>query len=111
LILYKENKFSSIHLDALYKSLIQGKSISVAFEEQNRFPKFAIIFLELSQETSSLIENTQKIADMFTGISEDRTTQELERMREVRTRAKAGARISTELAGMDAKKSENEFLE
>ena len=53
----------------------------------------------------------KQIADMVNGISNDRTTEELQRLREMRQKAVANARISRELAGMDAKKAESEFLE
>ena len=41
----------------------------------------------------------------------DRTNEELHRLRELRQKASANARISRELAGMDNKKAESEFLE
>ncbi len=53
----------------------------------------------------------RQIADMVNGISNDRTSEELQRLRDVRQKAVANARISRELAGMDAKKAESEFLE
>jgi chromosome segregation ATPase len=53
----------------------------------------------------------KEIADMISGISEDRTSKELEQMRELRREMKAEARISHELAGTDTKRSEAEFLE
>ena len=34
----------------------------------------------------------KQLADMITGISEDRTSKELQEMRDLRTRSKAGAR-------------------
>ncbi len=52
----------------------------------------------------------KELSDMITGISEDRTSQELEEMRELRNKAKATARVSRELAGTDAKRAEEEFL-
>ncbi len=53
----------------------------------------------------------KQIADMVTGISNDKTSEELRELREVRTKASANAKISRELAGMDSKRAENEFLE
>ncbi len=53
----------------------------------------------------------KQIADMVNGISNDKTSQELQRLRDMRQKAVANARVSRELAGMDAKKAENEFLE
>jgi phage shock protein A len=53
----------------------------------------------------------KEIADLLTGISQDRTHEELQELREVRDQAKATARVSREMAGVDAKRSEAEFLE
>ncbi len=53
----------------------------------------------------------KQIADMMTGLSNDRTSEELRELRELRSKARAGARISRELAGMDTKKMEADFLE
>lgn len=51
-----------------------------------------------------------EIADMLSGISEDRSAKELQDLREVRRQAKANARVSREVAGVTAKQSEDEFL-
>ncbi len=53
----------------------------------------------------------KQIADMMTGLSSDRTSEELRELREVRSKAHASARVSRELAGMDTKRAETEFLE
>jgi phage shock protein A len=53
----------------------------------------------------------KQIADMVNGISNDRTNEELHRLRELRQKASANAKISRELAGMDTKKAEADFLE
>lgn len=53
----------------------------------------------------------KELADMISGISEDRTSQELQQMRDLRQKAKAGARVSREMAGIESKRSEEEFLE
>lgn len=53
----------------------------------------------------------KQIADMMTGLTNDRTSEELRELREMRSKARAGARISRELAGMDASKMEADFLE
>ncbi len=52
----------------------------------------------------------RELADMMAGISEDRTSQELQEMRDLRHKAKATARVSREVAGADARRSEEEFL-
>ncbi|MBU1170659.1 MAG: hypothetical protein KKD44_13945 [Proteobacteria bacterium] len=51
------------------------------------------------------------IADAFSGIAEDGTEKELQRMRELRQEVKAEARISREMAGTDTRAQEAEFME
>lgn len=53
----------------------------------------------------------KEIADMMTGLSNDRTSEELRELRETRQKAQANARISRELAGMDTKRAEAEYME
>ena len=53
----------------------------------------------------------KQIADMMTGLSNDSTSEELRELREMRQKASANARISRELAGMDTKRAEAEFME
>ena len=53
----------------------------------------------------------EEINNMLVGIGEDRTSKELEEMRELRQESKAKARISRELAGTDSKAMENEFMD
>ncbi|MBN2021500.1 MAG: hypothetical protein JW809_01785 [Pirellulales bacterium] len=52
----------------------------------------------------------QQIADMVAGISEDRTSQELAELRDMRREMKAKARMSREMSGLDTKRDEEEFL-
>ena len=52
----------------------------------------------------------REVADMLAGISQDRTSEELQELRQMRQEAKATARVSRELAGTDVKRSEEEFL-
>jgi len=53
----------------------------------------------------------KQIADMMTGLSNDRTSEELRELRELRQKASANARVSRELAGMDTQRAESEFME
>ena len=53
----------------------------------------------------------QQIADLMTGLSQDRTSEELRELRELRNKASANARVSRELAGLDTKQAEAEFME
>lgn len=53
----------------------------------------------------------REISDMLSGISQDKTNEELQELRDIRDNAKATARISREIAGVDAERSEQEFLE
>ena len=51
------------------------------------------------------------IADTLSGIAQDGTAEELQQLRELRSEAKAEAKISKELAGTDTKAQEADFLE
>ncbi len=53
----------------------------------------------------------RELADMVSGISEDRSSVELQEMRDLRAKAKATARVSREMAGLDSKRVEEEFLQ
>lgn len=53
----------------------------------------------------------EQIADMMTGLSNDRTSEELSELRELRQKAKAKARVGRELAGLDTQRAEDDFLE
>jgi phage shock protein A len=53
----------------------------------------------------------KEIADMLSGISKDRTNEELQEMRDIRDQSRATARVSREMAGVDTKRSEAEFLD
>ena len=56
-------------------------------------------------------QEEREIADMISGISNDRTAEELQELRDVRDAARATARVSREMAGTDVQRSEAEFLE
>ena len=53
----------------------------------------------------------KQIADIMTGLAEDRTGEELRELRELRGKATAQARMSREMAGLDTKRAEEEFLQ
>ena len=53
----------------------------------------------------------KEVADMLTGLSADRSSAELARMRDLRQQVKAEARVSKELAGTETQAQEAEFLE
>jgi hypothetical protein len=53
----------------------------------------------------------EEIGNILAGISEDRTSKELQEMRDLRQEQKAKARVSRELAGTDTKRQEAEFLD
>ncbi len=53
----------------------------------------------------------KEIGDLIRGISNDRTNEELQELRDIRDQAKATARISREIAGTDTARSEADFLE
>ncbi|MFC1597140.1 PspA/IM30 family protein [Planctomycetota bacterium] len=52
----------------------------------------------------------QQIADMVSGLSEDRSSEELAELRDLRREVKAKARMSREMSGLDTKRDEEEFL-
>lgn len=51
----------------------------------------------------------KELNDVLSGISEDGTGAELERMRDLRSQAKADAKVASELAGTDSKHLEAEY--
>ncbi|MCX5769894.1 MAG: hypothetical protein NTZ09_06430, partial [Candidatus Hydrogenedentes bacterium] len=53
----------------------------------------------------------KELADTLSGIAQDGTAEELQRLRQLRQEVKAEARISRELAGTDTKVQEAEFME
>jgi hypothetical protein len=56
-------------------------------------------------------QEERQIADIMTGLAEDRTSEELRELRELRQKAQAGARMSREIAGLDTKRAEDEFMQ
>jgi chromosome segregation ATPase len=52
----------------------------------------------------------KEISDMLSGIATDGTSAELQRMRDLRGKIKAESRISREIAGVDTRAQEAEFL-
>lgn len=67
---------------------------------------------EKHEAVAEIISSKQEkeIADMLSGVSEDRTAKELQELRDVRAQARAEARVSREVAGVTAKQSEAEFM-
>jgi len=53
----------------------------------------------------------KEIADTISGIAQDGTSEELQRLRHLREEVKAEARISREMAGTNTRAQESEFLE
>jgi phage shock protein A len=51
----------------------------------------------------------QQVADIMSNLTEDSTSQELQKMREMRTQAKASAQVSQTLSGLDTKTAESEY--
>lgn len=52
----------------------------------------------------------REVADMMSGIAQDTTSQDLQAMRDARNQAKASAKVSQTIAGMDNKSNENDYL-
>jgi phage shock protein A len=68
---------------------------------------------EASETVADIITAKQEkdIADLLAGIAKDTSSEELQRMRQLRQELRAEARISKELAGTDTKAQEAEFLD
>jgi chromosome segregation ATPase len=106
----KEGRCSELETDieTLEKTVaghkVQLESLRREFDKISREKHEAVADMITAKEEKQL-------ADMITGLSEDRTSKELQEMRDLRTRSKASARVSRELAGTDTKRTEAEFLE
>lgn len=79
---------------------------------QNLLRELEKIKSESSETVADMITAKQEkdIADTLTGIAQDGTAEELQRMRELRNEVKAEVQISRELAGTDTKRQEADFL-
>jgi len=68
---------------------------------------------EASDAVADMItaDHEKDLADTLSGIVQDGTAGELQRLRQLRQEVKAEARVSKELAGVDIKAQEAEFLE
>lgn len=56
-------------------------------------------------------QEQKQVADILNNLAEDTTSNDLQNMRELRQKARAGAKVSQELAGLDTKQAEDEFLD
>ena len=56
-------------------------------------------------------QQEKELADVFSGIAEGGSAEELQKLRELRQQVRAEAKVSKELAGTDAKAQEIEFME
>lgn len=106
----KENRCTELEqeIDGLEKSIGDHKT-----QLQSLMRDLEKIRQEKHEAVADIItaKEEQQIADMLSGISDDRTSEELQEMRELRSQSKAKARMSRELAGMDTKRAEEEFLQ
>jgi chromosome segregation ATPase len=68
---------------------------------------------ESAETVADIITAKQEkdIADLLSGIAQNNSAEELQRMRQMRQELRAEARISKELAGTDTKAQEAEFLD
>jgi phage shock protein A len=93
-------------------------------EDGTRVGEHKVMLEELAREIKELAsekheavadvisaQEEKNIADAISGISDDSTTEELQRLRDARQQMKAEARVSREMAGTDSKKQEADFLE
>jgi hypothetical protein len=68
---------------------------------------------EAAEAVADMITSREEreIGDMLAGIAKDGTAEELQQMRDMRNKVKAEAKISKEMAGIDTRAQEAEFLE
>lgn len=57
-----------------------------------------------------IAKQQREVADLMTGISTDKTSEDRRRLQELRGKIKADADISQQLAGIDEKKAEKDFM-
>lgn len=88
---------------------IQGHKISI----QSQMRDLEKLGEEKHDAVASVLSATEEkqLADIMTGLSEDRTSEELRELRQLRGKSSAEARMSREMAGLDTKRAEDEFLE
>lgn len=95
-------------LEALMDN-INGHKINI----QNQMRDLERLAEEKHDAVATVLSATEEkqIADMMTGLAEDKTGEELRELRELRNKAGAEARMSREMAGLDTKRAEDEFME
>jgi len=106
----KEARCTELEADAKQiDETIEGHKIQI----QSLLREFEKIKVEKHETIADMVtaKEEQELADMVSGLSDDRSAQELQEMRELRQKARGKAQISREVAGMDVKRSEQEFLE
>jgi len=88
---------------------VQGHKINI----QSQMRDLEKLAEEKHDTVASVLSATEEkqIADIMTGLAEDRNSEELRELRELRGKAGAEARMSRELAGLDTKRAEEEFLD
>lgn len=88
---------------------IQGHKVNI----QSQMRDLERLAEEKHDAVATVLSATEEkqIADMMTGLAEDRTSEELRELRELRNKAGASARMSREIAGLDTKRDEEEFME
>lgn len=95
-------------LEELVKN-VEGHKINI----QSQMRDLEKLAEEKHDTVASVLSATEEkqIADIMTGLAEDRTSEELRELRELRGKAGAQARMSREMAGLDTKRAEEEFLD
>lgn len=109
-LIEKENRVSDIEADMVeITDSIAGHKTQL----ESLLREIETVKQEKHETVAEIITSKEEreIADMISGISNDRTSEELQELRDVRDKAKANARISREMAGTDVARSEAEFME
>ncbi len=106
----KEARCTALESDVrTIQESIGGHKIQI----QTLMREFEKIKQEKHETVADIItaKEEKELVDLVAGIGEDRSSRELQEMRELRHKARGTARISREVAGMDTKHLEQEFLE
>ena len=106
----KEGRCAELETDinTIHESIANHK-----IQLQSLLREFEKIQQEKHETVADLItaKEEKELADMMAGISDDQASLELQELRDLRTKAKATARVSRELAGTDTKHLEEQFLQ
>jgi chromosome segregation ATPase len=91
----------------------QGKTISsYTGQIQTLMRELEKIAAEKHETIADVIgaQQQKQVADIVSNLAEDTTSQELQSLRDMRMKAKASAKVSQSLSGLDTKSAEDEYV-